>query len=965
MSISRSWLSTLSLSCCVLTQFACGATLAPPPPAPAPPTSAPAPVATTSKEPHLANIRQLTFEGENAEAYWSFDGQSLTMQSKLPGTGCDRIRALKLSDPKAEFTPVSSGKGATTCSYFTPDNLHVIYASTHKGGDACPPAPDHSMGYVWALYDTYDIFKVPVAGGQPVQLTDSKGYDAEATICGVDGSIVFTSVRDGDIELYRMDADGGNVKRLTSTPGYDGGAFFNKDCSRIVWRASRPRTAKELEDFRGLLAQGLVRPTKLELYVANADGSNATQITYLNAASFAPYWHPSQHRILFASNYGDPKGREFDIWAVDDTGANLERITNTPSFDGFPMFSPDGKTLAFASNRNTPEGSRDTHVFLADWVEQGDAKAANPSTGPQTAATTTDGSVERVLGDIRFLADPVQQGRGVGSTGLATSGAFLEQRMKSLGLTPAGVGGGYRDPFSVPTALEQGPKTEVVIDKLKLTADQFVPLGFSPMTGNASGKLAFAGYGIVDKKLGVDDYKGLDVKGKIVVVRRFVPEGEAFAASEVQRRFGDLRYKTWLAKERGALAVIVIDDPEKPKAAPKDWKAPDEAKFPALNPEGYGNAGIPVVMLQRKVGHDLIAKLQRKQRVEGNIVFDLHTLTQDAFNVLGRIPAGVPDAQKLPGVVVIGAHYDHVGMGGRHSLAPDKHEPHVGADDNASGTAALLEIARTLTEKRASLKRDVIVAAFSAEESGLLGSSHLVHAIEEGSYAEIKPKTVFAMLNLDMVGRMRENRVQVLGTETATEWNALVEPACIDARIQCDLIADGGYGPSDQMSFFTSGVPVLHFFTGPHADYHKPTDTWDKVNAAGAGQIAKATADVLMRVSALDKPLSFNPGAKAPAPRGDTRSFNASLGTIPDYAGPGPGKSGVLLAGVRPGGAAEAAGLKRGDILVGIGKHDIQSIEDFMYVLNASKPNETTKVAVIRDGQRLELDVTFQEGGRR
>lgn len=221
------------------------------------------------------------------------------------------------------------------------------------------------------------------------------------------------------------------------------------------------------------------------------------------------------------------------------------------------------------------------------------------------------------------------------------------------------------------------------------------------------------------------------------------------------------------------------------------------------------------------------------------------------------------------------------------------------------------------------------------------------------------------MLNLDTVGRLRGNRGAVLGGETAKEWPELLAEPCALARVDCAVTPDGGYGPSDQMSFFLSGVPVLHFFTGAHTDYHKPTDTTDKVNAAGAAQIGKIVAELTRRLSQQPKPLKFNPGAKSPAPRGDLRNFNASLGTMPDYAGPGPGKSGVLVGGVRPGGAAERAGLRRGDLLVRIGRHDIHSIEDFMYVLNASKPGETAKVTILRDGKRLELDVTFQESGGR
>ncbi|HEX2735057.1 MAG TPA: M28 family peptidase [Polyangiaceae bacterium] len=949
---TRTSLRVLTLTVFTFAFQACGSPPeAAPPAAVAPPASSARSPEPPIVEPHLSQLRQLTFQGENAEAYWSWSGKALTLQSKLPGQGCDRIRRADLTQNPPTFTPISDGKGATTCSFFFPGDAEVLYASTELAGPACPPLPDRSNGYVWALYDSYEIFKANADGSNVTRLTDSKGYDAEATICGVDGSIVFTSVRDGDIDLYRMDRDGGNVRRLTSTPGYDGGAFFNKDCSKIVWRASRPKTTQELADYQRLLGQGLVRPTKLELYVADADGSNAMQLTYLDAASWAPYWHPSQHRILFSSNYGDPNGREFDIWSIDDTGTRLERITRTPGFDAFPMFSPDGTTLAFSSNRNTPAGSYDTHVFTAQWTEG-------------LVAPELELPADRVLTDIRFLADPKQEGRGIGSKGLANSGEYLEQQLDKLGVAPA-ADHGFRDRFLVPTALEQGPKTQVKIGKAELKAEDFVPLGFSAQNGAASGALVLAGYGVSDNGLGVDDYKGLDVKGRIAVVRRFVSEDAKFESTEAKRRFGDLRYKTWIAKEHGAAGLIIVDDPLPPVPTPKGWKAPDEASLPVLSAEGYGNAGLPVVMLKRSVGHALLQKLSHGQKILGSLTLDLHTLTEETFNVVGRIAASVPNEQKLPGAIVVGAHYDHLGMGGRYSLAPDSKEPHVGADDNASGTASLLEIARNVVASQKELRRDVIVIAFSGEEMGLLGSSHFVHAMEDKTSATLGPKGVFAMINLDMVGRMRENRVQVLGTQSATEWASLVTPACDGALINCDLVADGGYGPSDQMSFFTAGIPVLHFFTGAHSDYHKPSDTPDKINAAGAGQIAKAVSNVVLSLARLDKPLGFNGGAKGPPPRGDVRNFNASLGTIPDYAGPGPGKSGVLLAGVRPGGAAALAGLQRGDLLVAIGEREIQSIEDFMFVLNASKPNQTTTVTVVRDGKRVDFPVTFQDGGRR
>ncbi|MCP4659097.1 MAG: hypothetical protein GY856_27120 [bacterium] len=321
-----------------------------------------------SREVHLADVRQLTFGGENAEAYWSPDGGELIFQATAPPHECDQIFRMRPDKP-GERRLVSSGKGRTTCAYFFPDGERILYSSTHLASAACPPRPDYSQGYVWAIYPSYEIFTARPDGSALVRLTANEVYDAEATTCPQDGSIIFTSTRDGDLELYRMDADGSRVRRLTSTPGYDGGAFFSTDCSKIVWRASRPAAGDELAEYQRLLALGLVRPTQLELWVADRDGSDARQVTHLDSGSFAPYFHPSGKRILFSTNYGDPRGREFDIWAVNVDGTELERITYTQGFDGFPMFSPDGRWLAFSSNRNQGKPG-ETDVYVARWIDE-------------------------------------------------------------------------------------------------------------------------------------------------------------------------------------------------------------------------------------------------------------------------------------------------------------------------------------------------------------------------------------------------------------------------------------------------------------------------------------------------------------------------------------------------------------------------------------------------------------------
>ena len=317
-------------------------------------------------EVHLSNVRQLTSGGENAEAYWAFDGSQLIYQARKPGAECDQIYVL---DPESGDTRmVSTGEGRTTCSYFYPSGNEILYSSTHHHNAACPPNPDFSMGYVWPVYETYDVFASNLDGSGLRQLTTEEGYDAEATFSPAGDRIVFTSARDGDLELYSMAPDGSDEIRLTDRPGYDGGAFYSPDGSKIIWRAHYPGEGPELEDYRRLLSQGLLRPGELEIYIMDADGSNQRQLTHLGGANFAPYWHPSGEKILFSSNHHDPDGRDFEIYMINVDGSGLTRITYSEGFDGFPVFSPDGQHLVFGSNRNNG-GTSDTNVFIGEWIE--------------------------------------------------------------------------------------------------------------------------------------------------------------------------------------------------------------------------------------------------------------------------------------------------------------------------------------------------------------------------------------------------------------------------------------------------------------------------------------------------------------------------------------------------------------------------------------------------------------------
>ncbi len=327
-------------------------------------------------ENHLRNLRQITFGGDNAEAYFSPDSKQLCFQTNNPkwGLKCDQIYRMDLQASKSDtaFQPhlISTGEGRTTCAYYLPGNKEILYASTHLAGKECPPAPAPRADrkYLWAVYPEFDIFVADENGKTKKQLTNSPGYDAEATVSPKGDKIVFTSDRSGDLELWVMDIDGKNQKQITSGLGYDGGAFFSPNGRELVFRASRPQTEEEQKEYKELLKEHLVAPTNMEIYTCNIDGSNLKKITSLGKANWAPFFHPSGKKIIFSSNHHGQKGYDFQLFMVDRDGNNLERITNESLFNAFPMFSPDGKKLVFSSNRNNG-GGRDTNLFIADWQD--------------------------------------------------------------------------------------------------------------------------------------------------------------------------------------------------------------------------------------------------------------------------------------------------------------------------------------------------------------------------------------------------------------------------------------------------------------------------------------------------------------------------------------------------------------------------------------------------------------------
>jgi Tol biopolymer transport system component len=845
----------------------------PPPPVTVPPFVA---QIVRADEGHLTEVRQLTFGGENGAARWAWAGEQVVLQGRGVEPACMHVSRVTLTDPPASIPLVDGEKPS-----FLPGDRDIVYAAS----PSCGKTRDRAPGIT--LDPTFDLFRAKADGSAPTRLTETPGYDAEASVCGKTGGVVFTSMRDGDPDLYRMDADGGHVERLTATVGYDGDPVFDADCTHIAWHAWHPK-GKELEDYKKQLAENVVRPTALELWIANANGTDAHQVTYLDAQSSAPSWYPSQARLLFASTFGGESPRDVDLWAIDLDGTNLERVTTAPGPDTSPAFSPDGKSIAFTSSRATRLGLRDTNVFVARWTGAWRHVDEQPA--------------DHLMGDAAWLADHARQGRGLGSKGLDDAGEYVRRSFESFGMAPGG-DRGFRQDFDATTRVSAQATLE--IGGAPVAASEVRALGFSASMA-VEGPLTYIGSD--------DDYAHVDVKGKIVLVRHG----------------GSPRHAAWLAHDRGAVGLLAVADGNVGEPSPE------------------GSDAIPAVIVSNRAMSGFLALVLHGQHPLARLAVTMAPETTKAFNVVARWKASVPDDKRLPGVIVIAAHYDSIG------------EQSPGADDNASGTAALLQVARSLGEKKPALRRDVVLAAFSGEEQGAAGAVAFVRKPPGG----LATKDILAMVDLDMIGRMRDDTLQVFGADTAMEWTDLLRGACNAAGVDCLPATGGGLGGTDRTPFFDAGIPTIHLFTGVHGDRHKAGDTPDKLNATGMAQVARIAEHLAGDVSVLGQPLAFQRSA-APPGEGDARGFSASLGTIPDHAPPPNGQKGMLLAGVRPGGPADKAGLRRGDVLVRLDGHVVGNMDDVKFVMTESRVGARMKAVILRDRKELTVEVTLDTPARR
>jgi Tol biopolymer transport system component len=935
--------------------------------------------ATPDKEDQLlSNTRQVTFEGRRAgEGYFSADGSLLTFQSERdPENPFFQIFVLEMET--GDIKRVSPGYGKTTCSWVHPDGRKVLFASTHSDPAAREKqerelearASGEQRRYSWDYDEYYELYEVDHRSGELRRLTDAIGYDAEGSWSPDGKLIAFSSNRDaysrplseeekGIFEnnksyfsdIYLMNADGSGVRRLTDAPGYDGGPFFSADGKRICWR-------RFSED--GATA---------EIFVMNVDGTSQRQITNLGAMSWAPFFHPSGDYLIFGTNLHGFDN--FELYLVDAEGrCDPVRVSYTDGFDGLPAFSPDGKVLAWTSNRTSGGQSQ---IFFADWNDSRARELLGISAGISTDPAIT--SKDMRLHVVELASDEME-GRQAGTQGALLAAEYLASNLDALGFEPAGDDGTFFDRFEFTSGVSLGSGNRFVFKEGENPAKECqVDLEWRPVAFSKTGEIraegiAFAGYGIVapeaDGQEEYDSYVHLDVEGKWVLVFRYLPEEVSPERRQHLSPYSGLRYKALGARERGAKGILVVSGPNS-----QVQEELVELSFDAA----IGTTSIAVISISDQVAESLLGASDNSLKelqdsldggdmvmgfevpgIDLEVDVDIQREKSWDRNVVARLPSLGSDAP----AVIVGAHYDHLGRGDRMSTLArpgEEGQIHYGADDNASGVAGLLEIGEYLVnQKRAgklSMRRDLILAFWSGEELGLLGSNHYVREIGEkiGEESDISGQ-VAAYLNLDMVGRLGDKLI-VQGVGSSSGWPAEIErrnaPVGLAIATQND-----SYLPTDATSFYLKNVPILSAFTGTHEEYHSPRDTPETLNYDGMVKISRFMALVTRSLLVSEEEPDYLK-MERPAQGSGRARLRAYLGTIPDYAQGD--LVGVKLGGVTAGAPAENAGLRGGDVIVELAGRTIENIYDYTYAIEALKIGQPVAVGVIRNGERLTFEI--------
>lgn len=920
----------------------------------------------------IQNAHQLILSGNRSgEGYFSQDGQTMIFQSERePGNPFFQMYQLDLTT--GDIERLSPGQGKTTCGWLHPDGQHRMFASTHADPAAKTKQQDELQArqagktrrYSWDYDEHYDIYES--APQQPLKnLTHTQGYDAEGAYSPDGKWIVFASNRQAYqrklnpdeqkrlqqdaayfMDIYLMSRDGTQIKQLTTSAGYDGGPFFSPDGQRIVWR----RFSSD-----GVTA---------EIHTMQIDGSDVQQITRLGNMSWAPFYHPSGQYLIFSTNkHGFDN---FELYLVDTAGKkDPVRVTYTPGFDGLPVFSPDGQSLSWTSNR-TPDHK--SQIFMAHWNHVAALKAlglppATPAkSGKAAQAMTTAAAItsQDLKVHVTQLASETMEGRLTGTPGERKAMEYVASHFKSLGLPPAGDKGTYFQAFEFTSGAVLGKNNQLSSHQQPLVINQdWRPLVFSRSGKVEPSEVVFAGYGLVAPAEGTyaayDSYVHLDVKDKWVMVLRYWPDQVDSAYRLHLARYGSLRYKAMLARDKGAKGLIIVNGPlsqVKEQLIPLTFDASSGGTSLAvisvtddLAQKWLTARNLQTLQTELNTGKPMSGFILPALKLGGN----LDVVYQKAIgqNVIARLgPSHQPASQS----VMIGAHGDHLGRGTGSSLAraEEKGQIHFGADDNASGVAGVLEIAEYLSglqkQGKLSLKKDIYFAIWSGEELGLIGSNAYVQ--------NHLPPGLSAYLNMDMIGRLQQSLI-LQGMGSSSVWTQEVEKANVVVGLPV-VLQTISYLPTDATAFYLKNIPILNAFTGAHSDYHTPRDTADKLNYDGAEKVARLMAGVT-RSLALSETKPDYKAMEKPTNASSRGGLRVYLGTIPDYAQE---LKGVKLSGVVKGGPAEKAGLQAEDVIVELAGKKIENIYDYTFALDQLRVGETAEITIIRQGQQMKLKIT-------